>query len=71
VVSSEEINSVGVFNFEAEKECDSFNRVVPSIDEISNHYKLVIGDSSSFFEHLLDIVELPVNIACDFNRAIH
>lgn len=71
VVSSEEINSVRVFNFETKEECDCFNRVVPSVYKISDHDELVIGDSSSLFEHLLDVVELSVNVACDFDRAIH
>lgn len=70
VVASEEVDSVGVFDFEAEEEGDGFYGVVASVYEVSDHDELVVGDSSSFSEHLLDVVELSVDITCDFDGAI-
>lgn len=71
MVSSEQINTIWVFDFEAKKERNGLNWVVSSIDEVSDHDKLAVGDSSTFFEHLLNIVELSMNITCDFDWAIH
>ena len=71
VVSSEQVNSVRVFDFETKKECDGLYWIVSSVNEVSDHDKLVVRYSSSLFEHLLNVVKLTVDVACNFHRAIH
>lgn len=47
VVASEEADKMGVFEFEAEEILERFDRMVASIDEISDEYVFLVRDLSS------------------------
>lgn len=71
MVSSEEVYSVGVFDFEAEEESDGLNRVVASVHEVSNHDELVGRNASPLRKEVLHIVELSVDISSDVDWRVN
>lgn len=63
VVAAEEVDAVGVLDFEAEEQRYRFDGVVAAVYEIADHDEFALGHSSAFCEQVFDIVELSVDIS--------
>lgn len=65
MVSSQDGDSILVPNFKCEHEADSLYRVIASIDIVSEEQVVGVGDGSSNFEQLYQVVELAVDVTAD------
>jgi CRISPR/Cas system-associated protein Cas5 (RAMP superfamily) len=65
VVSSEDGQSLFESDLDAEEQADGLERVISSIDVISQKEIVAVGNVSSNFEQLHQIVELAVHVSAD------
>jgi len=71
VVASEEGDMGWVLELQAQKELESFDGVVASVDEVSHEDVARVGNLSTFVEELEQIVELAVNVSADGDWGTH
>ena len=71
VVASQQEYPVWVLNFQTEQKGNGFNRMIPSINKISNHNKLVSRTPSTLLQQIFNIKELSMDISSHINRTIH
>jgi hypothetical protein len=67
VVTPQEEDVFGVFQFVAEEKFNSFNRVVASVHEIPDKDVPGAWQLSSYFEQLQHVEKLTVNVPADSN----
>ena len=65
VISSNQMDSIWVTDFESEEEKESFDAIKSSVHEISHEEVVGLGTLSAHFEQLHQIIELAMNITTD------
>lgn len=71
VVASKDSYSFFVSDLQAEKQTNSLDRVVTSINIISKKQVVSVGDTASNFEEFHEIVELSMNVSTDVDWCSH
>jgi hypothetical protein len=59
-----------VKHFETEEQSDGFDRMIASVNEVSDHDELAGGDSSTLGEQILNIVKLTMDISGEVDRRV-
>lgn len=69
VVSSQQRDLIGPASLQRQKESESFQTVITSIDKISHKHVIGVGEVSASAEELHQIIELTMNISTNGNWA--
>lgn len=57
-------------HFETEEQSDGFDRMIASVNEVSDHDELAGGDSSILGEQIFNIVKLTMDISGEVYRRV-
>ena len=68
VVTADQINSVWVAHLERQQQEECLHAVEASVHKVPHEEVVCVWDISSYFEQLLEIIELTMNVAADCHR---
>lgn len=71
VITAEKCDVTWPFQLEAKKQLECFNRVVATINKVAHKDIARIGNLSSFFEELEQVVELTMDVTANSDWGAH